>query len=165
MKMIKVALIGLLLLPALVLAEGRFAVLDMEKALAASKQAQSLRAKLQQEFVTEEAELRKLSDEGNVLKAKLENEGSFMSDAERQKLASLVQQKYQQFQSLGNKVKQATQVRERDFLQQLRPQIEVILQAIVESDKLDMIVNKKGVVYVQPELDLTPRLVEALNKL
>ncbi|MFT6917073.1 MAG: outer membrane protein [Motiliproteus sp.] len=165
MKNFKVALLGLLLLPALVLAEGRIAVLDMDAALAASKQAQSLRAKLQQEFVTEEAELRTLSEEGNALKAKLENEGSFMSDAERQKLSSLVQQKYKQFTSLGNQVKQATQVRERDFLQQLRPKIETIMKALVESEKLDMIVNKKGVVYVQPELDLTPRLVEELNKL
>ncbi len=165
MNAIKVALIGLLLLPALVLAEGRIGVLDMEGALAASKQAQTLREKLQKEFSAEEAELRQLSEEGSALKTKLENEGSFMSDDERQKLTALVQQKYQQFQRLGNRLKQETQGRERAFLQQLRPQLEVILQAIVEADKLDLIVNKKGVVYVQPNLDLTQRVVDELNKL
>jgi len=165
MKALKIALISVLLLPALAFAEGRTAVLDMEAALAASKQAQVLREKLQQEFVAEEAELRKLSEEGNALKTKLENEGSFMSDDERQKLTALVQQKYQQFQGLGNRMKQETQGREREFLQQLRPQIEVILQAIVDSENLDLILSKKGVVYAKPALDLTPRLVEELNKL
>ena len=165
MKAIKATLLGLLMLPALVLAEGRIAVLDMEAALAASKQAQTLREKLQQEFVAEESELRKLSEEGNALKEKLEKEGSFMSDDEREKLTALVQQKYKQFQGLGNKVKQETQGREREFLQELRPQIEVILQALVDADNIDIIMNKKGVVYAQPALDLTPKLVEELNKL
>lgn len=165
MKTIKIALISLLLLPTWVLAEGRIAVLDMEAALSASKQAQSLREKLKQEFSAEEAELRTLSEEGNALKTKLENEGSFMSDDERQSLTMLVQQKYQQFQGLGNQIKQETQSREREFLQGLRPQIEVILQRIVEGEQLDIILSKKGVVYVKPALDLTPRLVEELNKL
>ena len=165
MKILKVALVGLLLLPSLVLAEGRIAVLDMEAALAASKQAQTLREKLQQEFVAEESELRKLSEEGNALKAKLEKQGRFMSDEEREKLTALVQQKYQEFQGLGNRVKQETQGRERDFLQELRPQIEVILQTLVDTDNIDIIMNKKGVVYARPTLDLTPRLVEELNKL
>ncbi|MEH6824848.1 MAG: OmpH family outer membrane protein [Motiliproteus sp.] len=165
MKAIKVALIGLLLLPALALAEGRIGVLDMEGALAASKQAQTLREKLQQEFSAEEAELRKISEEGSALKTKLQNEGSFMSDDERQQLTALVQKKYQQFQTLGNQLKQETQGRERAFLQQLRPQLEVILKAIVEADELDIIVNKKGVVYVKPSMDLTQRVVDELNKL
>ncbi len=165
MNTLKIALLSFLLLPALALGEGRIAVLDMETALAASKQAQVLREKLQQEFVAEEAELRKLSEEGNALKTKLENEGSFMSDDERQKLTLLVQQKYQQFQGLGNRLKQETQGREREFLQQLQPQIEVILQALVDTQQLDIILNKKGAFYVQPALDLTPRLVEELNKL
>ncbi|MEH6469608.1 MAG: OmpH family outer membrane protein [Halopseudomonas sp.] len=165
MKAIKFALIGLLMLPVLVLAESSIAVIDMEAALAASKQAQTLREKLQQEFAAEESDLRKLSEEGNALKAKLEKEGSFMSDEERQQLRTQVQQKYQQFQSLGNQVKQETQSREREFLQQLRPQIEVILQAIVDSDKIDVILNKKGVVYAQPTMDLTQRVVDELNKL
>ncbi len=165
MKAIKIALIGLLLLPALVLAEGRIAVLDMEAALGASKQAQALREKLQLEFSAEEAELRQLSEEGNALKAKMEKEASFMSDDDRQAMMAQIQQKYNQFQALGNRIKQETQTRERDFLQQLRPEVEKILKAMVDAEKIELILNKKGVVYAQPATDLTPRVVEELNKL
>lgn len=165
MKAFKIALIGLLLLPTLVLAEGRVAVLDMEAALGASKQAQVLRQKLQLEFSAEEAELRQLSEEGNALKAKMEKESSFMSDEDRQAMMAQVQQKYQQFQALGNRIKQETQARERDFLQQLRPEVEKILKTMVESGQIDIIVNKQSVIYANPDSDLTPRVVEELNKL
>ena len=165
MKAIKIALLGVLMLPALALAEVKIAALDMEAALAASKQAKELRQKLQQEFAAEEAELRKLSEEGNALKAKLEKEASFMSEEDRQQLMADIQQKFQEFQGLGNRIKQEGQVREREFLQQLRPEVEAILKKIVESEKVELILNKKGVVYIEPSMDLTPRVVEELNKL
>jgi outer membrane protein len=165
MKAIKIVLIGLLLLPALALAEGRIAVLDMDAALGESKQGQALREKMQMEFAAEQAELRQLSEQGNALKAKLEKESSFMSDDDRKQMLSQIQKKYQQFQVLGNRLEQETQARERDFVQQLRPEVETILKAIVEADQIDIILNKKTVVYVKPAADLTPRVVEALNKL
>lgn len=165
MKTIKTALLGLLMLPALVLAEGRIAVLDIEAALSASKQAQTLRQKLQQEFTAEEAELRKLSDEGNALKVKMEKQASFMSEDDRNAMVADIQQKYQQFQALGNRIKQETQTRERDFLEQLRPEVEKILKAIIDAGKIEIILNKKGVIFAQPAVDLTPQVVEELNKL
>ncbi|MEH6652160.1 MAG: OmpH family outer membrane protein [Motiliproteus sp.] len=165
MKAIKLALIGLLLLPALVLAEGKIAVLDMEAALASSKQAAALREKIQLEFSAEEAELRQLSDQGNAMKAKLEKEASFIGEDERKQMMADIQTKYQEFQSLGKRIKQEAQSREREFLQQLRPEVETILKRLVEEQKIDIIINKKGVVYAQPAADLTPRVVEELNKL
>ena len=165
MKAIKMALIGLLLLPALVLAEGKIAVLDIEAALGASKQAAALREKIQLEFSAEEAELRQLSEQGNAMKAKLEKEASFIGEDERKQMMADIQSKYKEFQALGQRIKQEAQSRERDFLQQLRPEVEKILKRVVEEEKIDIILNKKGVVYAKPSTDLTPRIVEELNKL
>lgn len=165
MKAIKTALIGLLLLPALAFAEANIAVLDMEAALGASKQATALREKLQLEFSAEEAELRQLSEQGNAMKAKLEKEASFIGEDERKQMLADIQTKYKEFQSLGQRIKQEAQIREREFMQQLRPEVEKILKRIVEEEKIDIIVNKKGVVYARPQTDLTPRIVDELNKL
>lgn len=165
MKAIKTLLTAALLLPALVLAEGKIAVLDMEMALSASKQAQVLRDKLQQEFTAEQDELRKLSEEGNALKEKLEKQGSFMTEDERKQLMTEVQLKYQQFQGLGNRIKQEGQARERQFLEELRPELEKVLQKIVEEEGIEVILHKKSAIYTDAKIDLTKRIVDELNKL
>jgi outer membrane protein len=165
MKAIKTLAAALMLLPGLVWAEAKIAVLDMEAALSASKQAQVLRDKLQQEFTAEQEELRKLSDEGNALKDKLEKQGSFMSEDERKQLMAEIQLKYQQFQGLGNKVKKEGQARERQFLEELRPELEKVLKQIVEAEDIDVILHKKSIIYAEPNIDLTARIVEELNKL
>lgn len=163
MKLFKVALLGLLL-PTLALAEGRIAVVDMEGVIRASNQASAFTEQLRQEFAADEVSLRKLSDEGNALKEKLTKEGDFMNSGDRDALLAQVKAKYDEFQQLGNRLKQVTQDRERDFLKQLQPQVEVILQQLVDQEKIDVILNRRNVIYAKPELDLSPKVLELLNK-
>ncbi|WP_243633881.1 OmpH family outer membrane protein [Motiliproteus coralliicola] len=158
-------LLAALLLPGLALAETKIAVLDMEAALSATKQAGVLRDKLKQEFSAEENQLRQMSEEGNALKAKLEKENSFLSDADRRQLLGQIQKKFQEFQTLGNQLKQQRLAREQAFLVEMRPQIESILKELVKNREIDIILNRKSAVFVDPKLDLTPVIAEELNKL
>jgi len=164
MKSLKGALLGLLLLPTLALAETRVAIVDMEGVIRASEQANTLREKLRQEFAADELALRKLSDEGNALKEKLAKEGDFLNSTDRDALLTQVKGKYEEFQQLNGRLKQAMQERERDFLEELRPQVEVILQQLVEQEKIDVILNRRSVIYANPDLDLSPKVLDLLNK-
>lgn len=165
MKLLKMLLLGALLLPGLVLAETKIAVLDMEAALSATKQASELREKLKQEFTAEETQLRQLSEEGNSLKDKLKQESSFLSETDRRQLMAQIQNKFQEFQVLGNQLKQQRVAREQQFLTDMRPQIETILKDLMKKEGIDIILNRKGAVYVDPQLDLTPKVAEELNRL
>ncbi|WP_421866843.1 OmpH family outer membrane protein [Motiliproteus sp.] len=165
MKALKTVLLAVLLMPGFALAETKIAVLDMEAAISATKQAGVLREKMKQEFSAEEDQLRQLSEEGNALKAKLKKESSFLSDADRRQLLAQIQKKFQEFQTLGNQLKQQRLGREQAFLTEMRPQIETILKELVQTQEIDIILNRKGAVYVDPKLDLTPVVAEELNKL
>ena len=163
MKLIKFALLGLLL-PTLALAETRVAIVDMEGIIRASNQANTLREQLRQELAPDEVSLRKLSEEGNALKDKLAKEGDFLSGADRDALLEQVKGKYEEFQQLNNRLKQTMQERERAFLDQLRPQVETILQQLVEEEKIDVILNRRNLIYANPDLDLSAKVLDLLNK-
>ncbi|WP_210397013.1 OmpH family outer membrane protein [Motiliproteus sediminis] len=164
MKSLKVALLGLLLLPALGWAEARIAVLDMDGVIRSSKLAEDLREQLRQEFADEELALRKLSEEGNALKAKFEKESDFMSAGDREIMLGQIKNKYEEFQALGNQIKQQTQDRERAFLDQLRPQVEEVLRELVAEQKIDIILNRRAAIYINPEMDLSAAVLERLNQ-
>lgn len=163
MTAIKHALLAVCLLPVVAWGE-TVAVLDIESAIRASKPAAAFRAQVQQDFTAEQAQLRQLSEQGNALKEKLEKEADFLSQDERERLMGQVQAKYQEFQVLGNRLKQQTQQREQAFLEQLRPQVEDILQGLVVEREIDLIFNKNAVVFVKPDLDLTAQVIEKLNQ-
>ncbi len=163
MKSWKLLLALVLTVPMLANA-ANIAVLDVEGAIRASKQAQDLRAQLSEQFAGEQERLKGLAEEGNALKQKLEKEGDFLSEDERKTMVQQVQQKFQAFQQLKASMQQKTQQQERAFLEQLRPKVEEILKVIVEKNGIDLIFNKRALVYTQPQMDLTAQVIEELNK-
>ncbi len=163
MKSLKLLLALVLTVPMLANA-ANIAVLDVEGAIRASKQAQDLRAQLSEQFAGEQERLKGLAEEGNALKQKLEKEGDFLSEDERKTMVQQVQQKFQAFQQLKASMQQKTQQQERAFLEQLRPKVEEILKVIVEKNGIDLIFNKRALVYTQPQMDLTAQVIEELNK-
>lgn len=162
MKRLRTTLIGLLLLPVAAWSQ-TVAVLDVENAVRASQPAQAFRDKLKEEFAVEEQHLRNLSEEGNALKSKADKEGDFMSKEARQKLGAQIQAKYQEFQQYGQQLQSATKAREQEFLKGLKPDIEKIVQKLVEERDIDILLTKKAAVFVKPDLDLTPLVIERIN--
>ncbi|WP_207061752.1 OmpH family outer membrane protein [Motiliproteus sp. SC1-56] len=163
MKAIKNTVLALCLLPVAAWGE-TIAVLDIESAIRASKPADEFRQQLNEEFSTEQAQLRQLQEQGNALQEKAQKEADFLSEEERQRLMGDIQAKYQEFQQLSNRLKQRSQQREQAFLEQLRPQVEAILQKMVDDQDIDVILNKKALVYAKPDLDLTQAVVDKLNQ-
>ncbi len=165
MKWLKALLMVLAVTPAMAIAaEGKFAVLDVEGAIRASKQVNELRSQLQAQFADEQERLKTLAAEGNALKERAQKEADFLSEDERKALVLEIQQKFQAFQQLKNSVAQQMKEQEQLFLQQLRPKVEEILKVLVEKNEIDLIFNKRALVYTRPMLDVTPQVVEELNK-
>ena len=165
MKLLKSLLVVCFMLPALVMAaSGKMAVLDVEGAIRASKQVKELRAQLQGQFAAEQQRLKLLAEEGNALKEKMQKESDFLSEDERKSLLIEVQQKFQAFQQLKKNLQQQAQQQEQAFLKQLRPKVEEILKVLVEKHDIELIFNKRALVYTKPKLDLTAQVIEELNK-
>ncbi len=164
MTWFKTAVAMILLLPALAQAEIKIAVLDVEGAILNSKQLQDARQQMESQFSDRRQQLEQLAEEGNQLKAKVEKEGDFLSADERKQLLLEIQSKFKQFQQMKQQLNQQVQQQEQQFLQQMRPQVLEILQTLVEKNDIDMIFNKRALVYGNPAMDLTAEVLEELNK-
>lgn len=161
----RVLLVVLALLPVAVHAEDyKIAVVDMETAIASSTQYKQWKSQLSSKFTKEQTELKRLADEGNALKEKEKKEADFLSKEQRKELVVKIQRKFQQFQQLKAAVAQETQRQEKQFLTQVRPSVEVIIRNLVEKEKIDILLNRRTLLFAKPDMDLTQQVIKELNK-
>lgn len=159
-----IAALVALLASAPVVAETKIGVVDLRQALFSSKQAQAFSAKLQQDFSGEEEKVRETQEAARELKERLEQDGAMMNESERNKLAAQFQEKVKEFNFLKQKLDSTVASRKQTFLEDARPQVDAAVQELVDEFDLDMILPSEAVVYVQPEMNLTSKLLEKLDR-
>ncbi len=161
----RVLLVALALLSFTAQAEDyKIAVVDMETAVASSTQYKQWKSQLASKFSKEQAELKRLADEGNALKEKEKKEADFLSKEQRKELVVQIQRKFQQFQQLKAAVAQESQRQEQQFLAQVKPNVEAIIRKIVAAEKVDLLLNRRVALFAKPDMDLTQKVIEELNQ-
>lgn len=161
----RVLLVVLALLPFTAQAEDyKIATVDMETAVASSTQYKDWKSQLTSKFTKEQAELKRLADEGNALKEKEKKESDFLSKEQRKELVVQIQRKFQEFQKLKAAVANETQRQEQQFLAQVRPNVEAIIRNLVAKEKIDILLNRRTLLFAKPDMDLTRQVIEELNK-
>lgn len=161
----RVLLIVLALAPFAAQAENyKIATVDMETAIASSTQYKDWKSQLASKFTKEQEELKRLADEGNALKEKEKKEADFLSKEQRKELVVQIQRKFQQFQQLKMAVGNETQRQEQQFLAQVKPNVEAIIRNLVEKEKIDILLNRRTLLFAKPDMDLTRRVIDELNK-
>ncbi|MBZ2167590.1 MULTISPECIES: OmpH family outer membrane protein [Marinobacter] len=149
-------------LPAM--AETRIGVVDLRQALFSSNEAQSFSEQLQKDFAGDEAQVRQVQDEARKLKERLEKDGAMMNETERNKLAGEFQEKVKEFNFMKQRLDSTVAQRKQEFLEQARPDVDAAVKELVEENDLDLMLPSEAVVYVKPEMNLTQKLLEKLNR-
>ncbi len=159
-------MIGLLALmmslPAL--SETRIGVVDLRQALFSSNDAKAFSDQLKKDFSGDEAKVRSAQDEARKLKERLEKDSAMMNDTERSKLASEFQDKVKEFNRLKQRLDASVSSRKQDFLEKARPAVDQAVKELLDKHNLDLILPSEAVVYAKPDMDLTPELLDKLNK-
>ncbi len=145
-------------------AETRIGVVDLRQALFSSDEARAFSEQLQKDFAGDEAKVREVQEEARKLKDRLEKDGAMMNESERGKLAGEFQEKVKEFNFLKQRLDSTVAQRKQAFLEQARPNVDAAVKELLEENDLDLILPSEAVVYVKPELNLTPQLLEKLNK-
>ncbi|MCP5160100.1 MAG: OmpH family outer membrane protein [Hahellaceae bacterium] len=158
------AVAGGLMLSATAMADLKVAVIDVRSALFTSDAAKEFSKSLMDEFKTQEMEVRSVQEEGAKLQERLKKDAAIMSDAERNKLIADLEEKAKEFKYLRSKLDAAINARKQEFLQTTKPKVDKVLEAMVKESKLDVILPREAVIYAKPELDMTAKLIEKLNK-
>ncbi len=146
------------------MAETRIGVVDLRQALFSSNDAKSFSETLQKDFAADEAKVREVQEEARQLKERLEKDGAMMNESERSKLTSEFQEKVKEFNFLKQRLDTAVAQRKQAFLEQARPEVDLAVEELLEEHDLDIILPSEAVVYVKPEMNLTPQLLEKLNR-
>lgn len=145
-------------------AETRVGVVDLRQALFSSNDAQAFSEKLQKDFAADEKKVRETQEAARKLKDRLEKDGAMMNESERTKLATEFQEKVQEFNFLKQRLDSTVAQRKQQFLENARPEVDVAVKELLDEHDLDLILPSEAVVYVKPEMNLTPQLLEKLNR-
>ena len=123
--------------------------------------AKAAQAKLEQEFSKRE---RELVDSGNRLKAdseKFEREAPTMSESQRSaKQRQLIEQD-RTFQTKRREFQEDLNSRKNEELAQVLDRANKVVMQVAEAEKYDVILQEA--VYVNPKLDITDKVLKALN--
>ncbi len=145
-------------------AELKIAVLDTQRALIESEEAQSLSKQIQEELQTEEAAAKALNDEVRDLTEKLQKDGEVMSPAEQRKAQKDIEDKQIDLQFLVNKLQKAVQDRRQELINHMLPKIDAVLKDLIELEGYDLIMERSNLRYVNTKHDITRKVTEKLNE-
>ena len=145
-------------------AELKIAVLDTQRALIASEEAQSLTKKITEELQSDEAEAKELNDEVRALTEKLQKDGEVMSPAEQRKAQKDIEDKQIDLQFLVNKLQKAVQDRRQELVNHMLPKIDAVLKDLIELEGYDLIMERSNLRYVNTKHDITRKVTEKLNE-
>lgn len=142
------------------------AVLDWRAALMNTESAQASLSRLEGEVGAQQSEAKSLGNELQNLQQRLQNESDVMSDAERQRLTSELQEKGRRFETLRREVLSAQQRSEKQFLDQAEPTLEKAVDKVIARHGIDILVEPQGVLHSSMDLpNLTDEVTQEFNSL
>ena len=145
-------------------AELKIAVLDTQRALVESEEAQTLLAQAEKELQEEQEEVTALRDEIEALQQRLQTDGEVMSASETRKVSKDIEDKQIDFQFLVNKLQKEVNDRRQDILQQMVPKIDKVLKDLIELEGYDLIMERANLRYVNSKHEITRKVTEKLNE-
>lgn len=154
--------VGMLAASAPALAE-KIGVADSQMALMASDAAKKAVEKLQAELKVQRERMAQLQTDIQALEAKARRDGAVMSDKDKKDLQKQGEAKVQEYQSLAQVVQKRTQDVQNDLLQRMIPEMEKAIEDLQKTNKFDIIIEKKNVIFADPSVDITKKITEKLN--
>ena len=132
-----------------------------ERVLREATPAKAAQAKLEAEFKKRETEL---NDTGNKLRAafdKLEKDGPTLSEAERNRRQRDLGEQQRDFERKRRELLEDLNQRKNEELAAVSERASKVIKQIFETEKYDLILQE--VVFAGPRVDITKKVIDALN--
>ncbi|WP_415889315.1 OmpH family outer membrane protein [Neptuniibacter sp. SY11_33] len=142
----------------------KVAVLGVQQALLASEAAADYRQSLKTEFAKDDKKMLDLEKQVKAAREKLKKNKDLASEAELKKMSIQFQKVFAEYQKNGQALQQKKMQREQAFIQEMRPRLDKVIRDLIEKEGYDVVIAKQATLFTKKELDITPRVVELLNK-
>lgn len=139
----------------------RIGFVDTDRLLREAAPAQAAQAKLEQEFSRREKEI---DDLGLTLKnasEKFDREMLTMGESQRQTRQRQLMEQDREFQRRRREFQEDLNARKQEELQMILDQANRVVREVAEAEKYDVIFQEA--VYANPKLDITDKVLKALN--
>ena len=147
-----------------VAAEYKFAVLDMQRAIGDSEEAQSLATQVEQDLKSDQDALQKLAEEIQAVQERLQNDAEILGDAEKRSLQKDIEDKQLDYEFGVNKFRKALQDRQQEIFREMAPKLDAVLKDLIEIEGYDVVFPRAGLLYVNTKHDITRKVTEKLNE-
>lgn len=156
---------GLLMAAGTAFADTKIAVLDYQMALVESDAAKKYAVDSEKKFSPQIKRLQALETDAKRLQDRLMKEGDKMKQADFERLELELKQKARDFQTLSQELNESKGNADNEILQSLKPKLDKAVEEELKAGKYDLVIDRNAVVDVKPQLDITLRVIERLNKM
>ncbi len=147
------------------LAEVNVGLVDMRAALFSSDAAKEFTDSMVSKYKKQDLEVRAIGEEGQRLEMRLKNDAAIMSDSERAKMASDLEEKIQEYKYRKGKLDKALAEKRNEFLSDSKPKMDQAINELVKEEKLDLLIPREAALFANQEMDYTDKIIKKLNKL
>jgi outer membrane protein len=144
-------------------ADVKIGVVHVEKVLENSTTGKSVQAELRTQKDKLEGDLKQKANEIQEMEKRLQREAAVMSKESREEKEREYRIKASDFQALQKKYRGDLQDLERKLMGQLKKDIDSLMTEIGKKDGYTLIVSNIGILYSQPSVDITERVIQELN--
>jgi outer membrane protein len=148
------------------LAEGKVAVLDVDRAILQTQEATKRFKALQDQadFKADRAEFEKLKKLQEDLVKQYQKDLAVMSndqkEAQRKKIASA----QADLEHVGRKLQAAEQEVAQALAQEMAPKLQAVVADIIKSEGIGLLINSKAVMHADTSFNVTAKVTEKLNQ-
>lgn len=142
----------------------KIGTLSVQQALLTSKAADAFRGQLKSEFSGDQKQLQDLEAQAKKIQESIKKGQGTQSKEVQDQQRVQFQKAYGEYQRLAQELQQKQRQREDSFLKEMRPKLDKIIRGLIDSEGYDIVVNKEATIFAKPELDITAKVVELLNK-
>lgn len=141
----------------------RIGVVNSERILRESTAAKAAQQRLEQEFSRREKELQDTAARIKQLGERLERDLSVLSDADRGRRQREIADLDREFQRRQREFREDLNQRRNEELASVVERANRVIRQIAEQERFDLILQGQETVYASPRLDMTEKVLRALN--
>lgn len=156
--------IGALLLPMAAFAEVKIGYLNLSEIMEKSPQAEAASKTLEKEFSYRYEKLTAARDEIVKFEETLQKDGAVMTDTRRAELEKEIRSKKREYVRQQEELKEDFNIRRSQEMGSLQKNINEVVTSLAASEKYDLVVTQP-VLFASERIDITPRVLEELQKL
>lgn len=167
-KLTKVSLFVLALaLPSLGWAQAKVAVVNIQEAVLQTDLAQKRLEELNNkaDYKADKAEADRLKKEFDGLVSKFQKDAAVMSEEQKVAARQSLTSKQGDLEHVMKKLQQWNQTAVQSLAQELGSKIEEAVRDVVTSEKIDILLPRASVAYLNPEYSITSKVTNKLNQL